>query len=181
MKLNAIAIVGLLGMASLAGCKTTEANYRAAYEKTIAARQESGDSIENTIYGLERAKVTTGTVETTSGTFEMRSMMVKVTDGGGGIREHLRQYNAVVGQFKQRFNAESLRERLVDAGYAGAFIVETAEPYYYVVLKSSGNIDEAAMAIAKLRADGSFVMREPCPFLLNAAPLSRQFPVQKRG
>lgn len=150
-----------------ASCKTTEANYRAAYEKTIAAR-DSSESIDDTIYGKERRQKKTNTVESAHGSVEVTTQMVKVTKNGGGTPENLRRYNVVAGQFKQQFNAISLRNRLADSGYPGAFVVETAEPYYYIVTGSYGSIDEASEALNKLKAASPQGVREPCPFILDA-------------
>ena len=48
------------------GCKTTEANYRQAYEKAIAAR-DSSDNIDSTIYGQIRRQFNEQAVVTVSG------------------------------------------------------------------------------------------------------------------
>lgn len=180
MKLKTAGALLLLGVMTLPSCKTSEENYRAAYEKTIQARRESGDSTEVNIYTNLRTQAPTHTEETEYGSYEVRTMVVRVTEGGGAIAEYVKEYCGVVGQFKQIFNAKSLRERLVDAGYPGAFIVETAEPYYYVVL-TSGTINQVAQALSELKKDPNFVMREPCPFIIDRAPLKPQQPLMKRG
>ena len=162
-------IISAIGVLLLlpTGCRTTEANYREAYEKTIAARQEQ-DSIESTIYGRERRRQQTKVISTPSGDVEVKTQFVKVTEGGGGLRENLHRYNVVAGQFKQLFNAQSLRERLVDAGYPAAFVVETAEPYYYIVVKSCDNVVEAQKTLEELKKNAPVAMKEPLPFILDA-------------
>lgn len=157
----------LIMLAATWGCKTTEANYRAAYEKAIAGR-DSLTALENTIYGRHRRNTTTTELIVGNDTVEMLTARVRVTDGGGGIKENLRPYSVVVGQFKQLVNARSLRERLVDAGYPGAFVVETAEPYYYIILSSYGTRAEAARECAAVSADKKFpiVLREGMPMIL---------------
>jgi hypothetical protein len=145
------------------GCKTTEANYRQAYEKAIAAR----DNIDSTIYGQIRRQFNEQAVVTVSGdTVNVRVMHVRVTPDGGGIAENLHRYNVVAGQFKQLFNARSMRNRMADNGFPGAFVVETAEPYYYVVASSHNTAAEASAAL-KSQAD-AIRMKEPCPFILDA-------------
>lgn len=160
-------IIIAIASVAFASCKTTEANYRAAYEKTIAAR-DSSDSIDDTIYGKVRRSGGTHTVETASGKVEVKTCMVKITADGGGVPENLRRYNVVAGQFKQRFNAVSLRNRLADSSYPGAFVVETAEPYYYIVVGSYATADEAAKALEAVKAAGEKSIRPPCPFILDA-------------
>ena len=171
MKFSAYIVLtatALTAVPLLSGCHTSEENYRAAYEKTVAARAES-DSLEHTIYGAERRRLVTAQVETPDGPVEVRRQLVRVTDGGGGINENLHQYNVVVGQFKQLFNAKSLRERLVDMGYPGAFVVETGEPFYFIVLDSFDDVAEASHALEAFRSSGKIAMKEPCPFILDAS------------
>lgn len=166
------ALVLALPVIFLSGCKTTEENYRAAYEKTMAARQE-GEDLDDTIYGRERRQMKSATVDTPDGPLEVRSQLVRVTEGGGGIPENLKRFNVVAGQFKQLFNATSLRERLVAGGYPGAFVVETAEPYYYVVAASYADASEAAEALEELGKKSPVTMKEPCPFILDATTRKR--------
>lgn len=176
MKRTAL-ILASVALLATAGCKTTEENYRAAYEKAVQARAEQ-DSIDSTIYGHERRRQQTTTVDTPSGPVEVKVQLVRVTDEGGGIAENLRRFNVVVGQFKQLFNAKSLRERLVDAGYPGAFVVETGEPYYYIVLASFADAAQAKAELEKFEGAGAFAMKAPCPFILDATarrmPSARQ-------
>lgn len=167
MKMKNILIVALLAFAAVA-CKTTEANYRQAYDRAVAGR-DSADAIENTVYGAHRRAMGTRQMIVAGDTFDIRSQRVALTEGGGGIRENLRPFNVVVGQFKQLFNARSMRERLVDAGYPGTFVVETAEPYYYVVLSSHADAGQAAAALKAIPAKFPVVMKAPLPFILQTS------------
>lgn len=162
----AIALACVLPLLS-SGCKTTEENYRAAYEKTIEARKEQ-TALDSTVYGAERRRMQSNVISTSDGPVEVRAMLVKVTEGGGGIPENLKRFNVVAGQFKQQFNALSLRDRLVDKGYPGAFVVQTAEPYYYIVAGSYIDAAEAAKAMEALKKAQPVAMKEPCPFILDA-------------
>lgn len=162
-------LLTLMAFAAVWSCKTSEANYRSAYEKAIAGR-DSLTALENTIYGKHRRNTTTSLAVQGKDTVEMISTHVRVTDGGGGIRENLKPYSVVVGQFKQLVNAKSLRERLVDAGYPTAFVVETAEPFYYILLNSYPTREEAVKACISVRSDKSFpiALRDGMPLLLFA-------------
>lgn len=64
------------------------------------------------------------------------------------------------------FNAKSMRQRLCDKGYTGAFVVQTAEPYYYVVAQDYDDQSQAAAALKRMRANPPFRLRDPLPFLL---------------
>lgn len=146
-------------------CKTTEANYRAAYERAIAGRDSAATAFNETIYGAVR-NANSHDVVVAGDTAEMQVQRVIVTQGQGNAAD-LRSYNIVVGQFKLLFNASSMRQRLVDAGYATTMVVETAEPYYYVVLSSHDEIGAAMKAIRGIPSDFPIAMREPLPFILH--------------
>lgn len=90
MKAVHILLLTLFTSMVFASCKTTEANYRAAYEKTIAAR-DSSESIDDTIYGKERRQKNTNTVESAHGNVEVTTQLVKMTKDGGGTPENLRR------------------------------------------------------------------------------------------
>ena len=152
-------------------CKTTEANYRSAYEKAIAGR-DSSESLDKTIYGRERRMVGFSYVPIGDGdTIAVRRQLVKVTEDGGGIRENLKRYCVVVGQFKQKFNAVSMRDRyatMPGSVMPGAFVVETGEPYFYVVASSYARLKDAADAMKTFQENPPFVMKSPLPFILEA-------------
>lgn len=162
-----IAFVALLAIAFLApACKTTEANYRSAYDKAIAGR-DSATAIDQTIYGTHRRSIGSRMAITASGdTAEVRTQRVAVTENGGGTKESLHPYNVVVGQFKQQFNAKSMRQRLTDSGYPSAFVVQNGEPYYYVVLSSHDTEAEAIKAANSIPEKFPIAMRSPLPFIL---------------
>lgn len=164
---NLIIIAAIFPALGLVSCKTTEANYRAAYEKAISAR-DSSESIEETIYGKVRNQIDIHIIPTSVGDVEVKTQLVKVSKDGGGTPERLARYNVIAGQFKQKFNAVSLRNRLADNGYPGAFVIETSEPYYYIVTESYSSVDEAARAMKALQEAKPQGVKEPCPYLLDA-------------
>lgn len=150
------------------GCKTSEENYRAAYDKAMEGRA-GRDSIENTIYGAARHGMDMRLARFGADSAEVKTQRVRVTDGGGGLREWLRPYSVVAGQMKQLFNAQSLRERLADNGCPRAFVVETSEPYYYIITETYATEEEAVRAAAALRRRTDFPvrMKAPLPFVLH--------------
>ncbi len=174
---SSLRFAALLPLASillgLVGCRTSEANYRQAYERAVAGR-DSSLAVDSTIYGAVRRQAETRTVTLADGsTVAVRAQHVRVTENGGGVNENLRRYNVVVGRFKQVFNARSMRERMVDGGVLPeAFVVETSEPYYYVVARSTSSLDSAAAYMRMLPA-GLPPMREPLPFVLDATSRRR--------
>lgn len=149
-------------------CKTTEANVRSSYERAIAGR-DSSTAIENTIYGAPRHAMNSRSMIVAGDTFAIYMQRVAVTEGGGGVRENLKPYSVVVGQFKQRFNAVSMRDRIADAGYPAAFVAETTEPYYYVILGSYADAAAACAAQKAIPADFPVRMKAPLPFILQSS------------
>ncbi len=144
-----IALTLMVVALAVTSCKTSEDNYRRAYEKTIAARQ--ADEADNeSIYGSDRRMLPTTAVIAGNDTVPVMSA-----------------YNVVAGQFKQQFNAFSLRDRLIDAGYKDAFVVETAEPYYYIIVQTSGDVRSASDALEKLKQKPPVAMKDPLPFILH--------------
>ena len=96
--------VAVVAAMALGACKTTEANYKAAYEAAKIQQRQSAD-IDSTIYGKVRRQGTMMQLSVGQDTLPIRTEAIGYTDGGGASRETVRKYNIVVGQFKQVFNA----------------------------------------------------------------------------
>lgn len=158
----------ILAACLLAACKPTEANYRQAYDAAMATRNtEEGDTIFNGMRrNMDQQEMVVG-----ADTASFISQWVKITEGGGGINEYIRKYCVVAGQFKQAFNAKSMRERLVENGYPGAFVVQNSEPYYYVIAASYAEPQAAIEMLQKLRNDKSLKLRAPLPFILRPSQI----------
>ncbi len=161
-----VAALALIALAT-SSCKTTEANYRAAYDKAIAGR-DSATAIDKTIYGTHRRNIGSRLSVTASGdSAEVRTRQVAITEGGGGVSEWLRPYNVVVGQFKQAFNAKSMRERLADSGFPKSFVVQNGEPYYFVILSSHDTEAEAVKAANAIPSNFPITLHSPLPYILH--------------
>lgn len=159
-KIFAIAIM----IVSLAACKTTEENYRAAYEKTIAARDEAD---RETIYGAQRRDIHHQAVISGADTIPVVIENVSPVSADKEPVPAVLAYNVVAGRFKQQFNAFSLRDRLFEAGYKDAMVVKTAEPYYYIVTSTFASPKDAKAALEKLKAAAPVAMSDPLPFILH--------------
>lgn len=167
-----LAVVAAFGLSSLTGCKTTEANYRQAYQTAVAQREESA-GIDSTIYARIRNSATTSSLIVDGDSLPVRTEYIGFTDGGGMDKERMKKYNVVVGQFKQVFNARQMRERLKAAGYGDAFIVHTREPLYYVAVSTSDSPEDIISEWKRVTSDKSIVLRAPMPFVLQPAHLAR--------
>lgn len=150
--------------ASLVSCKTSEANYRAAYEKTVAAKD--AENADETIYGGSRRKPSQSFMMNGTDTVFVNVKMVSPLVSEGEEKPEMRKLMVVVGQFKQKFNALSLRDRVAANGYPEAFVVQTSEPYYYIVAQSFDDVSSALAALDEIRKKAPVVMKDPVPFIL---------------
>lgn len=158
---------------SFIGCKTNEKNMSNAYNIAVAARNGDDVGLDSTIYTKIRHQMKHNEMTVEGRTVDVSSQWVKVTEGGGGIKESLRRYCVVLGQFKLEFNAKSMQERLVDGGYPQAFVVQTGEPYYFVIGASFNTAPEAVNFLEKVKEDQTLKLKEPAPFILEPAQFRR--------
>lgn len=164
-----IAAAGIAATLLLAGCKTTEANYREAYDKAVAGRDQ-GIAMDSTVYGKVRREMRSSYLVAGGDSVALRVAHVSPTPADDGTAWSIpAQYGVVAGQFKTLFNARSLCDRLKAAGYDGASVVNTSEPYYYVVAAWCADGAEAAATLRRLEREQPVAMREPLPFILKPA------------
>ncbi len=156
---------------SIPACKTTEKNYRQAYERTMTGRDTTIIDYEQTVYGRTRRQMRPTPIIVGGDTLDARVQWVRVTDTASPQNTTLKPYMIVAGEFKQLFNARSMRERLNDAGYTNACVVETSEPFYYVIALTAENSTEALLAVKQLRDKQPFPLRPGMPYVLRPAGL----------
>lgn len=168
MKIKNIITATLCVTAFLTSCKPTEKNYREAYQKAVADNDREVTDFENTIYNRYRSQARDVAMKVGNDTVNTRMIRVKVTPEGGGINEWLHKYSVVVGEFKQRFNANSLRSRYVDEGYPRAFLVENAEPYYYVLVGSSDNLKDMVALCDSVARTSKLPLKAGFPYILQS-------------
>lgn len=154
-------------------CKTNEKNMNDAYVKAIQGRNADSFGLDSTIYTKIRREMQHGEMTVGDRKVDVSSQWVNVTKDGGGLRESLKRYNVVVGQFKLLFNAKSMRERIADGPYPGAFVVETGEPYYYVIAGSFDEVTPAIDMLERAKADTVLKLKSPLPFILEPAQWRR--------
>lgn len=156
-----ILIIALVAVI-LPACKTTEANYRAAYE---IAKQKEKAGIDSTVYAKIRQEARPHQVVVGGDTIAMKAEYVTLVPDMDQNSDLFLQYNVVTGQFKQLFTAKDMRKRLINNGFADAIVIQTREPLYYVVAVSVATPAEAAEALKKVR-ESSFPTRDPFPWIL---------------
>lgn len=149
-------------------CKTTQANMYDAYAKAIEG-EKAREAEDNEIIGKKQEMGHQSVMLGNGDSIDVTSKYLFVTKDGGGIRENIRRYCVVVGQFKQLFNAKSMRERLADDGYPVCFVAESSEPYYYVIVRGYDSINEAAEMLHKVEKDKTFKFKKPLPFIISTS------------
>ena len=92
-------------------------------------------------------ETTTSTVEPAAPVREQSERLNVVDSDGASLKE----FNVIVGSFRQRLNAQSLCERLRKDGYP-AILAQNAEGWYRVVACSFDNRPAAVQARNALQA-----------------------------
>ncbi len=155
----------VLLVAMLPSCKTTEENYKASYD-CAREQKEATTPLDSTIYARIRQEAQRDARDFVDENLVVVTERVKVTPDQGVETHPLEQYNVMVAQFKQLFNAKSMRDRLRDAGFSDAMVVETAEPLYYVVAGVAPTEGDVSALVKRLRKQSAVAVREPYPQVL---------------
>lgn len=152
---KALLLIALPASVGLVSCRTTDANYRAAYEATktsriVAAATDDGLD-ENTRRLLAQDKKNRQSQQVVDGdTISIVTLFAKMEQGP---TDYVPRYSVVANAFSQVFNAKALCKRLQDAGFENAYIFRTSTPDYYVAAGGSDDIaDIPAIRDALARA-----------------------------
>lgn len=138
---------------TLSGCKTTEENYRKAYDLATQGDKNAQSDIPE-ISG-EEVKV-------------QWAEYVTFTDGCGADKADFKKHCVVVAQFKQVFNAKAMRNRLAEGKYPHAIVINDREKTYYVVAAAFDTRAEAENALENVSKDKDMSLKAPYPRLLIA-------------
>lgn len=136
---------------SAASCKTTEENYKAAYDIAVK-KQESGAGRDVSSY-ISRERRLNEYKQV--GTDSVRIVIEHVSIVDGPVN-NAKKYGVVVGEFKQVFNARSYRDRINNAENTPetpAFVVMNAMKQYFVIYRS---FDTKTGAAAFMKNKGNF-------------------------
>ena len=121
MRKNWIWGLSLLLIAGMASCKSSQSAYKAAYEKAQEKKIEEPVSAPAPVVE-QPVETTTSTVEPAAPVREQSERLNVVDSDGASLKE----FNVIVGSFRQRLNAQSLCERLRKDGYP-AILAQNAE------------------------------------------------------
>ena len=172
MKKSVYLMVAMI-MCGMISCKTTEANYRAAYEKAREKQTETGDSLTTAMLRKSQDPQTM-TFNENDKHYALPVLTIPVVRTvDAGAQDGLRRYCVCVGRFKQVFNAKSMCERLMADGYSEACVVHDRQNNYYVLAASSDSPSEASELLIKVNGDKNLSLREPYPYILRPSHLVR--------
>jgi cell division septation protein DedD len=147
MKKYTLICIGLCAAMAFTSCKSSESAYKKAYEKakqydTQTAQQEAQAPAtqEAVVAPVEARPANQAQVVDNLDNISVRQESVQVIHGNG-----LNAFSVVVGSFGLLSNAESLYQRLRDAGY-NAQVVKNEDKNMYRVVASSFAEKSAAVS-----------------------------------
>ena len=154
--------VAVIALLSATSCKTTEANYRKAYEAAVEKQNEGYTSGE--IAAMAREEAIPRTVYK-GDSIPLKGEYVNTVKSDPPVSA-AKRYNVVVATFKQKFNAQSVAKRLTEAGYTDVRLLIDRHQQYYVNAFSSDSLDEAVAFLRRITANPPMPLRSPCPYIL---------------
>jgi cell division protein FtsN len=150
MKKYTLICIGLCAAMAFTSCKSSESAYKKAYEKakqydTQTAQQEAVAQ-EAVVAPVEAKPVTQALVVDNLDNISVRQESVQLIHGNG-----LNAFSVVVGSFGLLSNAESLYQRLKDAGYDAQVVKNEDKNMYRVVASSFAEKSSAVSSRDQLR------------------------------
>ncbi len=130
-----------LGALTLGACHTTEANYRAAYDVAKARANESNPDneldpeVQAKIKAINRSRMAKYVAG--KDTIEAFTMFLSRVDAEN---EPMPEFSVAVHGFEQRFNALAMMKRLRANGFPGAYVLQNANPTYYVIASGTDTV-----------------------------------------
>lgn len=166
-KIPVLCTVALMLVVIATGCRGTEDTYRVAYERAKNKQVESAGG--QTIYDAVRNEAVTTTAVVDGQEVKLTRQFVLVSKEFDAEPSWLKTYNVVAAQFKQLVHARSMATRLRSAGYDSAYIAQTREPYYYVIVTGSDTLSTLLPLLRHLETSPEVKLLPPCPWILRPA------------
>jgi hypothetical protein len=156
----------IMGMATalafaltLASCHTTEANYKAAYDKAVEkTRQNRGLEWEEKQADRVRANTVID-----GDSVRVKRYHFNVVDDKPAVAK---KYAVVTGEFQQKFNAMSMRDRYRKEGHQSYVVYHAKEKTYFVVVNAYDDLAVAAAFIRIMKDKTKVKPTVPRPWVL---------------
>ena len=151
MKKYTLICMGLCVAMAFTSCKSSESAYKKAYEKakqydTQTAQQEAAQAQEAVVAPVEAKPADQARVVDNLDNISVRQESVQLIHGNG-----LNAFSVVVGSFGLLSNAESLYQRLKDAGYDAQVVKNEEKNMFRVVASSFAEKSAAVISRDQLR------------------------------
>ena len=151
MKKYTLICIGLCAAMAFTSCKSSESAYKKAYEKakqydTQTAQQEAAQAQEAVVAPVEAKPADQARVVDNLDNISVRQESVQLIHGNG-----LNAFSVVVGSFGLLSNAESLYQRLKDAGYDAQVVKNEDKNMFRVVASSFADKSAAVTSRDQLR------------------------------
>lgn len=141
-------LIAGLAAVFLTGCKTTENNYRSAYEVALQKRQNAEDEDTDLMQGVKVIKESDLRTQVIDGD----PVPVRVTVGSV-LKGPQNQYSVIIARYKLNTNAIAHYESLAKKDTTAA-LIQTAEDEFLIAPSSSKKIEDAAKAWRKVVGKG---------------------------
>lgn len=133
---------------------------------------------EEYLDSLAKASMQTGgrpaTMQVGDRTLEYRVEWIRpVTDAKSRPAASTKPYCIMVGQFKQRFNAKEMCQRLQNDGYAHAMVFSNSEPRYFVAADTVATPEAALQMLDSVKKDSRLTLKPPFPAVMQ--PTQRSY------
>ena len=138
-KLGLLSMVLCVVTMCCVSCKSKQSAYKAAYEQAKEREMTNSEPVEEQIAPVTKAKTSTATRQE------------KITPISGENPEGIKLYSVVIGSFKNKTNAYSLKERMQNEGYMPV-LGENEQGMLRVILTSHETRKEAEKSRDAIRA-----------------------------
>lgn len=149
---------------ALVGCKTSEENYKAAYDKAVARTQEN---VGQEAYDKVQAEKRRYTEVVNGDSVRVVRAFCNIVDGTAA---DVKKYSVVVAVFDQLINARSYRDRLREQeGFESYVVINNTDKKYHVILQGFDDKPQAAAFIRNLQDNPAFIKMKilvPIPWIL---------------
>lgn len=154
--------LALLAVGATSSCKTSEENYKKAYEAAVEKQNEGYTDEE--IINMAREEAIPRTVYK-GDSIPIKGVYVNTVKLDPPVNAALR-YNIVVATFKQRFNAMSVLDRLRAAGHNDGRLLIDKDQTYYVAAYTTDTLANAVETLRLIEKEPPVAMKSPCPYIL---------------
>ena len=139
--------MAIVASIALVSCKSSESNYRKAYEKAKAEEQNRQETEPVAVTPVVTPVQTQQTQTINQDASNLRQEKLNVQNGGV-----LKAFNVVCGSFKSIDNANNLRNTLVNQGYSAQVAQNPDTGMYRVIASSFDDRNSAETSRNALRA-----------------------------